>query len=174
MQTTDSQDEIFPIVNARDEVVGKISRAEAHKNPNIIHRASIIFVYNEKNELLIQKRSKTKDVFPDCWDVSAGGHVEYGDDYLSTAVRELSEELGIVVLPEQLELKGKILLRVAWESEFWQVYKLTIPKDTKLILKKDEVSNIKFISHGVLLVMLADKSVKRSTKFEEVFRKFFL
>lgn len=46
-------------------------------------------------EVLLQKRSSGKDSYPGCWDISAAGHVRAGDGYLDSAVRELSEELGI-------------------------------------------------------------------------------
>lgn len=46
-------------------------------------------------ELLLQKRSASKDSFPGCYDISAAGHIESGDDYLPCALRELKEELGI-------------------------------------------------------------------------------
>lgn len=73
VKTTDPLYEIFPIVNEKDLVVGKISRKEAHNDPNIIHRAAGVFVFNSKGKLLIQKRSETKDTFPGCWDISVGG-----------------------------------------------------------------------------------------------------
>ena len=44
----------------------------------------------------MQKRSLRKNSFPGCYDVSSAGHIKAGDDYLESALRELSEELGIV------------------------------------------------------------------------------
>ena len=46
-------------------------------------------------ELLLQKRSHDKDSFPDCYDISSAGHVPAGSSVLDSAIRELSEELGI-------------------------------------------------------------------------------
>ena len=52
---------------------------------------------NEKGsyDLLLQKRSENKDAFPGCYDISSAGHLPAGQDYLSSALRELEEELGI-------------------------------------------------------------------------------
>ena len=54
-------------------------------------------------DLLLQKRSKQKDSFPGCYDISSAGHISAGDEPLETAIRELEEELGIKAEPEQLK-----------------------------------------------------------------------
>jgi 16S rRNA (adenine1518-N6/adenine1519-N6)-dimethyltransferase len=59
------------------------------------HRAVHILLFNEKGELFLQKRSRWKDRHPLLWDSSAAGHVEAGEDYDATAIRELEEELGV-------------------------------------------------------------------------------
>jgi len=51
----------------------------------------------------MQKRAVTKDVHPNCWDSSAAGHVDSGETYERAAVRELSEELGVVVSVSDLQ-----------------------------------------------------------------------
>ncbi|CAN0439297.1 unnamed protein product, partial [Laminaria digitata] len=48
-----------------------------------------------QGELILQKRSASKDTFPGMWDVSVGGHFTAGDSSLETAVKETSEELGL-------------------------------------------------------------------------------
>ena len=63
---------------------------------------------NEKGsyDLLLQKRSENKDAFPGCYDISSAGHLPAGQDYLTSALRELEEELGIKAEPEQLHFMG--------------------------------------------------------------------
>lgn len=46
-------------------------------------------------DVLLQKRSAVKDSNAGCYDISSAGHVAAGDEYLTTAVRELKEELGL-------------------------------------------------------------------------------
>ena len=60
----------------------------------------------DKYEVLLQKRSMQKDSNPGEYDVSAAGHVASGDTALNTAVREIKEELGLTVAPEQLCFLG--------------------------------------------------------------------
>ena len=86
-------EEIFDVVNTRDEVVGRASRADVHAR-GLMHRAVHVLVFNARGEVFLQKRSLAKDKSPGLWDSSASGHVDSGEDYDTCAVRELFEELG--------------------------------------------------------------------------------
>ena len=88
------KDEIFDVVNERDEVVGKETRREVHRR-NLLHRAVHVMVFNRQGELFLQKRSMKKDNFPGVWDSSSSGHLDAGEDYDACAVRELREEIGL-------------------------------------------------------------------------------
>jgi isopentenyldiphosphate isomerase len=87
-------DEIFDVVNERDEVVGQASRREVHQR-RLLHRAVHVLVFNSRGEVFLQKRSMKKDCSPGAWDSSASGHLDRGEDYDAGAVRELREELGV-------------------------------------------------------------------------------
>jgi len=52
---------------------------------------SALIVNNDK--IFVQKRSNTRKIFPDCWDV-VGGHLEPGEDIYSALKREIKEETG--------------------------------------------------------------------------------
>jgi len=86
-------EEIFDVVNDRDEVIGYRSRSDVHRL-RLKHRAVHVLVFNARGELFLQKRSMRKDCFPGVWDSSASGHLDRGEDYDACAVRELREELG--------------------------------------------------------------------------------
>ena len=87
-------EEIFDVVNQRDEVVGRQTRNEVHRL-GLMHRATHILVFNSRSQVFLQKRSMKKDRQPGLWDSSASGHVDSGEDYDACAVRELREELGL-------------------------------------------------------------------------------
>jgi 16S rRNA (adenine1518-N6/adenine1519-N6)-dimethyltransferase len=87
-------DEIFPVVNDEDHVIGAAPRGMVHGD-NLRHRAVHILLFNRREELFLQKRSRRKDRHPCVWDSSAAGHVDAGEEYDATAVRELREELGV-------------------------------------------------------------------------------
>ena len=87
-------EEIFDVVNERDEVIGQRSRSEVHRL-GLLHRAVHVLVFNAAGSVFLQKRSMQKDRQPGLWDSSASGHVDSGEDYDACAVRELREEIGL-------------------------------------------------------------------------------
>jgi isopentenyl-diphosphate Delta-isomerase len=96
MNEAQRSDEIFDVVNERDEVIGQRTRGEVHRL-GLRHRAVHVLAFNGRGELFLQKRSLAKDTFPGAWDSSASGHLDAGEDYDACAVRELREEIGLVV-----------------------------------------------------------------------------
>lgn len=88
------QEDIFDIVDENDRVIGREKRSVIHAK-GLKHRAVHILIFDNNNRLFLQKRSMTKDVAPGCWDSSCCGHVETGETYEVTALRELEEELGL-------------------------------------------------------------------------------
>jgi len=89
-------EEIFDVVNERDEVVGRQTRREVHRL-GLMHRAVHVLVFNSQGQVFLQKRSMSKDRQPGLWDSSASGHVDSGEEYDACAIRELREELSLRV-----------------------------------------------------------------------------
>jgi isopentenyl-diphosphate delta-isomerase type 1 len=87
-------EDIFDIVDERDEVIGRKPRSEVHAR-GLRHRAVHVLVFNSRGEVFLQKRSMKKDRQPGVWDSSCSGHVDSGEVYDQTAVRELREEIGL-------------------------------------------------------------------------------
>ncbi len=114
--------EIFDVVNDRDKVIGRQTRAEVHRL-ELKHRAVHVLVLNSKGHIYLQKRSHQKDTFPGAWDSSASGHLNSGEDYDTCAVRELREEIG-VVCKEAPHRLFKVEACAATGQEFVWVYRL--------------------------------------------------
>ena len=114
-------EEIFDVVNERDEVIDRQRRGEVHRL-GLKHRATHVLVFNSRGEIFLQKRSMQKDRQPGLWDSSASGHLNSGEDYDACAVRELREEIGLAVaqLPERL---FKIAACAETDQEFVWVYR---------------------------------------------------
>jgi isopentenyldiphosphate isomerase len=114
-------EEIFDIVNERDEVIGKKPRSEVHRL-GLMHRAVHVLVFNARGEVFLQKRSMSKDQQPGLWDSSASGHVDTGETYDACAVRELREEIGLSLSapPERL---FKLPASVETDQEHVWVYR---------------------------------------------------
>jgi len=88
-------EEVFEVVDEDDRIVGQAYRSQCHGNPDLIHRVAHVLVFNSRGEVLLQKRSMSKDIQPGRWDTSVGGHLMPGEDYLEAARREAREELGL-------------------------------------------------------------------------------
>lgn len=97
-----SGEEMFDVVDEQDEVLGQERREVVHAEA-LLHRAAHVLIFNKKKEILLQKRSKLKDKFPNRWDSSAAGHLDVGESYEACAARELQEEMGIVAEVQQIE-----------------------------------------------------------------------
>uniref|UniRef100_UPI004057A780 NUDIX hydrolase YfcD n=1 Tax=Candidatus Electrothrix sp. TaxID=2170559 RepID=UPI004057A780 len=91
-------EEIVSIVDEHNQELGELPR-RLMREQRLIHRATYILVFNAAGEIFIQKRTRTKDVYPGYWDVAAGGVVQAGETYEQSAKRELQEELGIGPIP---------------------------------------------------------------------------
>jgi isopentenyldiphosphate isomerase len=107
--------ERIDIVDENGEPTGEtVDREYAHLN-GIWHRTSHLWLIREKDgciQILLQKRSKNKDSYPNCYDISSAGHIPAGIDYKPSAIRELKEELGIDANEKDLIFCGdrKIIL----------------------------------------------------------------
>jgi len=114
-------EEIFDVVNERDEVIDRKPRSEVHRL-GLLHRAVHVLVFNSLGQVFLQKRSMTKDKSPGLWDSSASGHLDCGEAYDACAVRELWEEIGL-----QLPVCPERLFRIAagpeTDQEFVWVYR---------------------------------------------------
>ena len=81
-------EEVFDVVNERDEVIGQNTRRQVHRL-GLMHRAVHVLVFNAGGQVFLQKRSMLKDRQPGLWDSSASGHVDAGEDYDTCVVREV-------------------------------------------------------------------------------------
>lgn len=93
-------EELLPLIDGQGNVLGRITRAEAHGGTKPLHPVVHVHFYGHdeaSGELLLclQKRSMQKDIQPGKWDTAVGGHVDYGETLARAAARELGEELCI-------------------------------------------------------------------------------
>ncbi|MBK8475180.1 MAG: NUDIX domain-containing protein [Opitutaceae bacterium] len=133
-----SPEEWFDVVDEEDRVVGAAPRREVHAR-GLLHRAVHALVFDSAGRVLLQKRSAAKDMYPNQWAASASGHVDRGEDYDTAIVREMGEELGIVVT----EVPARLCRILACEDtgrEFVWVY--SCRHDGPVRPKEDEISEV--------------------------------
>lgn len=105
------KDELFPIVDLQGNTVGSATREECHSGSMLLHPVVHLHIVDEDGNILLQRRSRNKDIQPRKWDTAVGGHVDYGETVETALRRETLEELGI-------ELTGpKHLLRYDFKND---------------------------------------------------------
>ena len=156
--------ECFPVVDEHNRKIGKATRSEVHAN-NLRHRAVHILVFNAAGEVLLQKRSASKDRHPLMWDSSVAGHVEGDETYDETAARELKEELSI---SPGLELIGKIPASEKTGYEFIHVYRAEC--DGPFEFPYGEISAVKFFPAETVDRWVANKPEEFAPGFLECWR----
>jgi len=81
------------LVNENDEQLGLMPKMEAHKKARL-HRAFSVFVFNNKNELLMQQRANDKYHSPNLWTNTCCSHQRNGETNIEAGKRRLQEEMG--------------------------------------------------------------------------------
>jgi isopentenyl-diphosphate Delta-isomerase len=137
--------EYLDVVNEQDEVVDSLPRTECIER-GLLHRAVVVFLFNSRGELYLQKRADNVVFYPGFWTASVTGHVSAGETYLEAAIRETKEELGLSVGVVEL---GKFL-SPKWECSDgvdWEIITVfeTLVREPKITLS-DESQDGKFIS----------------------------
>ena len=89
-----SSNEELILVDEQDREIGCKSKSDCHIGNGILHRAFSIFIFNTNNEVLIQKRSSEKLLWPSCWSNACCSHPRYGEPMKTAVVRRLVQELG--------------------------------------------------------------------------------
>ncbi len=149
-------EELLDIVDEYGIPTGEtVSRKVAHEQ-GIRHRTSHVWLVRKKDgmvQILLQKRSDEKDSYPGCYDISSAGHIPAGVDFLSSALRELKEELGYNASPEELVYCGQRTFefhqvfhgKMFHDNQVSNVYVLWAdlePED--FVLLKEEVSEVRW------------------------------
>lgn len=81
------------LVDEKDQLIGKMEKIEAHEK-GLLHRAFSVFVYNDQNELLLQKRAESKYHTPGLWTNTCCSHQRENESNIEAGKRRLQEEMG--------------------------------------------------------------------------------
>ncbi|ASW74102.1 isopentenyl-diphosphate delta-isomerase [Chryseobacterium piperi] len=138
-------EEFVVLVNPEDDVLGLMEKQQAHIN-GLLHRAFSVFLFNDKGEMLLQKRASEKYHSPNQWTNAVCSHPRIGETYLEGAKRRVKEELGI---DTELSEKFNFIYKAdvgggLWEHELDHVF--TGNYAAEFNLNKKEVEEVRYIS----------------------------
>lgn len=179
--------EMIPVLDKNDKVLRAGTKKECHlvdeKGDIILHRAFSVFLFNNNNELLIQKRADEKITFPNLWANTCCSHPLYVKEELNeenalgiktAAIRKLEHELGLspsLFKTEDFHFVTRIHYKGLMENSCWGEheidYCLLVKKDIKLedvqkSMSLNEVSEVKFLNEVQLKTILEDEKERKT------------
>lgn len=161
------------IVDENDRPIASATKQQAW-DQGLRHRVVRIMIISDTGELLLQHRDPAKDIFPDCWDNSAAGHVDTGEDYDQAALRELKEELGLdgILLKEI----GKYASDETWRGHrlkrFTKVYQAQ-SNQTPDKLEAGKVDDARWFTLDQVKSLLKEEPDKASDGLRQVMERYY-
>lgn len=142
--------EMLDVLDSTGNYTGEtVDRDVAHAN-GAWHKAVVLFIISPDHErILLQKRSRTKKLWPGLWDVGVGGHVDAGEFGYQAILREAEEEIGIKLTERDLLFLGCVTssqdLGDIKNNHFNEYYVLERELDpAALTLQPGEVDEVKW------------------------------
>ena len=171
-------EELIDVLTENGVKTGEVApRSKVHKE-GLWHRAIVVAIINENNEILLQQRSEKKEKNPGMWDISAAGHISAGQDSLMGATREINEEvsvnLGFNVQVKEFRFmysfrKEEIFREDFIERQFYDFFilrQIGLSKES-VRFQTSEVQDIKFVSISELNKLREEnKIVKRDEVYD--------
>ena len=147
-------EEKFDVLNELGEFTGDVAtREECHKK-GLWHRAVYAFIIDDKGNILLQKRSNNKKLWPNMWDVTVGGHVDAGEFGRQALIREVKEELGISINDDDIKY---LIGSTSINKHYNECYLITKSIDISNIkIQKEEVSEVRYFSKDELLKRISN------------------
>lgn len=175
--------ELIDVLDENGILTGEVlPRSEVHKR-GLWHRAIVVAIVNEKNEVLLQQRSEKKEKNAGMWDISVAGHISAGQDSLSAAAREINEEVS-VLLGYRTEIKDfrymycfrkeQIFKEDFIERQFYDFFILRTSgvDDKTLFFQKEEVQAVKFVDLTSIQKMIENNELVERPEVYQVLTNF--
>ncbi len=149
------KEEVWDLYDARGVKTGLVVSRSDRIPEGLYHPVVHVCVFNEKGEMLIQKRNADKALEPDKWDVSSGGGGICGEEIYESAERELKEELGIIAdlsnTPPHVTL--------FFETGFDTYYIIKVDSHTfSPSIQKKEIQAVDWVTEDKILSMIESGS----------------
>lgn len=172
--------EYLDVVDMNGNPTGEVvARTIAHRD-GYRHRTSHVWIvrrHHGKVQILLQKRCKDKDSFPECYDISSAGHIPAGCDFAESAIRELKEELGLDVKEEELLDCGIVSIKL--ETQFHgepfnddQVAKVFLLwkdiEESDIVVQKEEIDSVMWIDFELCMEAVIQNDIPNCIDIEEL------
>ena len=143
------------------------------------HRSIHLWILNSRGELMVQRRSSTKENYPNLWDISVAGHLSAGEDSITSALRETEEEIGVKLRKDDIRYlftgaERAVLNNGTYiDNEIQDVYLVRTDLDmSDMVIQREEVAEVKFVDFGELKRRISGDA-KNFVPHEEEYEKLF-
>lgn len=142
--------ELIDVLDEKGQKTGKTKLRDVIHHDGDWH-ASIHLWVVKKDEVLLQKRSMSKESFPGCYDATVAGHVSAGEDYRTAVIRECSEEIGVQLTDMQINEIGVLPLVIGRKDinfisrEHNHVFIVEIERDLEICIDEEEIQELKWM-----------------------------
>ena len=160
------------LVNENDEQIGLMSKLEAHEKA-LLHRAFSVFIFNNKQELMLQQRAVNKYHSPGLWTNTCCSHQRDGESNIEAGIRRLQEEMGFTTsLKESISFIYKAPFdNGLTEHEFDHI--LIGKYNDEPSINKEEVASWKWMSLKDVKQDIERDSDRYTAWFKIIFDKFY-
>jgi isopentenyl-diphosphate Delta-isomerase len=160
------------LVNEKDEQIGLMPKMEAHEKA-LLHRAFSVFIFNDKNELMLQQRAAHKYHSPLLWTNTCCSHQRDGETNIQAGKRRLQEEMGFVVdLHESISFIYKAPFdNGLTEHEYDHI--LLGKYNEEPIINPDEVASWKWMALEDVKNDILEQPALYTAWFKVIFDKFY-
>lgn len=144
-------DEMVAVLDEGNAVIGAATRSVVRAQ-NLRHACVTVLVSNSAGQVYVHRRTETKDVYPGCYDMMAGGVLQAGEEPAVAAAREAEEELGVTGV-------GLVPLAEADYADAhsqYHAYGYTTTYDGPIRWQPEEVAWGTWVSPDELLAMVED------------------
>lgn len=152
-------DEPLILVDHDGIAIGSQPKLKCHIGQGILHKAFSVFVFNSQDEVLLQRRSAGKMLWPSYWANSCCSHPRVDEDEFEAAHRRVSEELGISVhgLSKRFDFQYQARFKdIGSEWEHCSVF--TAHSDDEVAINRNEVAETRWVAMSRLADLLTDET----------------
>ncbi|WP_411768204.1 isopentenyl-diphosphate Delta-isomerase [Winogradskyella sp. A3E31] len=160
------------LVDENDNQIGLMAKMEAHEKA-LLHRAFSVFVFNSKNELMLQQRALHKYHTPGLWTNTCCSHQREGESNIEAGKRRLQEEMGFVT---ELKETTSFIYKAPFENgltEHEYDHILVGHFDDEPNINPDEVADWKWMTLETVKSDMAQNPDDYTAWFKIIFEKFY-
>lgn len=165
------EEELVILVDKNDQQIGLMPKLEAHEKA-VLHRAFSVFIFNDKNELLLQQRASHKYHSPNLWTNTCCSHQREGESNIQAGKRRLQEEMGMEC---DLSEKFHFIYKAPFDNgltEHELDHVLIGYSNVNPVINSEEVSNFKWMTINSIKNDIFENPKNYTEWFKIIFKEY--